>query len=56
MKEVSPSTELRRWYGHQPGKFGEFASRDAKHSGVQVLLGVLTRSRERQEDRGAGDQ
>jgi uncharacterized protein YeaO (DUF488 family) len=26
-KEVAPSTELRRWYGHDPAKFKEFARR-----------------------------
>ena len=26
-KEVAPSTELRRWYGHDPAKFEEFVSR-----------------------------
>jgi uncharacterized protein YeaO (DUF488 family) len=26
-KEVAPSTELRRWYGHEPAKFEEFARR-----------------------------
>lgn len=26
-KEVAPSTELRRWYGHQPARFDEFALR-----------------------------
>jgi uncharacterized protein YeaO (DUF488 family) len=26
-KEVAPSTELRRWYGHDPAKFDEFARR-----------------------------
>jgi uncharacterized protein YeaO (DUF488 family) len=26
-KEVAPSTELRRWYGHDPVKFEEFARR-----------------------------
>jgi uncharacterized protein YeaO (DUF488 family) len=26
-KEVAPSTELRRWYGHEPEKFDEFARR-----------------------------
>jgi uncharacterized protein YeaO (DUF488 family) len=26
-KDVSPSTELRKWYGHDPGKFDEFAQR-----------------------------
>jgi uncharacterized protein YeaO (DUF488 family) len=27
VKEVAPSTELRRWYGHDPAKFETFASR-----------------------------
>jgi uncharacterized protein YeaO (DUF488 family) len=27
MKEVAPSTELRRWYGHVPDKFETFSSR-----------------------------
>ncbi|MDE3086602.1 MAG: DUF488 family protein [Acidobacteriota bacterium] len=26
-KDVAPSTALRRWYGHVPERFGEFASR-----------------------------
>jgi uncharacterized protein YeaO (DUF488 family) len=26
-KEVAPSTGLRRWYGHDPGKFEEFRRR-----------------------------
>jgi uncharacterized protein YeaO (DUF488 family) len=26
-KEVAPSTELRRWYGHDPALFEEFARR-----------------------------
>lgn len=26
-REVSPSDELRRWYGHDPAKFEEFARR-----------------------------
>ena len=26
-KEVAPSDELRRWYGHDPNRFEEFASR-----------------------------
>ncbi|MFE7314023.1 DUF488 domain-containing protein [Streptomyces sp. NPDC057555] len=27
LKAVAPSTELRRWYGHQPDKFAEFKRR-----------------------------
>jgi uncharacterized protein YeaO (DUF488 family) len=26
-KDVGPSTELRRWYGHEPAKFEEFSRR-----------------------------
>src|SRR6185437_1705473 len=26
-KDVAPSTELRRWYGHEPERFAEFARR-----------------------------
>lgn len=26
-KGAAPSTELRRWYGHEPGRFAEFARR-----------------------------
>jgi uncharacterized protein YeaO (DUF488 family) len=26
-KDVAPSAELRRWYGHEPAKFDEFARR-----------------------------
>jgi uncharacterized protein YeaO (DUF488 family) len=26
-KEVAPSTELRRWYGHEPARFEEFRRR-----------------------------
>lgn len=27
MKDVAPSPGLRTWFGHQPGKFGQFAER-----------------------------
>ena len=26
-RDVAPSTELRKWYGHDPAKFDEFAAR-----------------------------
>ncbi|HNO76275.1 DUF488 domain-containing protein [Nitrosomonas mobilis] len=29
IKEIAPSTELRRWYGHDPKKWDEFKSRYA---------------------------
>lgn len=27
MKEIAPSTELRRWFGHDPGRWPEFQRR-----------------------------
>src|SRR6185312_3613064 len=27
MKDVAPSTELRKWFGHDPGKWREFRKR-----------------------------
>lgn len=30
LKEISPSTELRQWYGHDPGKWDEFKCRYAE--------------------------
>jgi uncharacterized protein YeaO (DUF488 family) len=27
LKDVAPSAELRRWFGHAPGRFAEFRSR-----------------------------
>jgi uncharacterized protein YeaO (DUF488 family) len=27
MKEIAPSTELRKWFGHDPDKFNEFKER-----------------------------
>ncbi|WP_084516587.1 DUF488 domain-containing protein [Microtetraspora niveoalba] len=27
LKDVAPSTELRRWYGHEPSRFPEFRRR-----------------------------
>lgn len=33
-KSVAPSAELRRWYGHDPEKFGEFAERYEAELGV----------------------
>jgi uncharacterized protein YeaO (DUF488 family) len=39
-KEVAPSTELRKWYGHDPDRFGEFTRRyetelaDAERAGA----------------------
>ena len=43
MKEISPSTELRHWYGHDPNKWSEFKAKyavelDANRSNVEELL------------------
>jgi len=27
MRDIAPSTELRQWYGHEPGRFAEFRHR-----------------------------
>jgi uncharacterized protein YeaO (DUF488 family) len=32
-KEVAPSEELRKWYGHDPGRFAEFSARYRKELG-----------------------
>ena len=43
MKEIAPSTELRRWYGHDPEKWPEFKKRyhaelDENQAGVDELM------------------
>ena len=27
LRDIAPSTELRKWYGHEPGRFDEFRRR-----------------------------
>lgn len=47
LKEVAPSDQLRRWYGHDPAKFEEFARRyrvelhDHDHAGAFDQLQAL---------------
>lgn len=46
LKEIAPSTELRRWYGHQPGRWPEFRRRyfaelDRQPETVAELRGTL---------------
>ena len=49
MKEVAPSTELRKWYGHDRERFPEFRRRylgelkDAEHSEALARLRRLAR-------------
>jgi uncharacterized protein YeaO (DUF488 family) len=41
LKEVAPSTELRKWFGHDPGKWPEFKARykaELKHNTSQLAL------------------
>lgn len=45
-REVAPSNELRRWYGHDPAKWPEFRRRycaemDANPAAVAELLGRI---------------
>ena len=42
LKEIAPSTDLRRWYGHRPERWPEFEARyraelDARHEAVGAL-------------------
>ena len=41
LKEVAPSTELRKWFGHDPGKWPEFKARykaELKQNTSQLAL------------------
>jgi uncharacterized protein YeaO (DUF488 family) len=43
-KDAAPSSELRRWYGHDPAKFGEFRHRytaELAQPGPHAALGRL---------------
>lgn len=44
LKDVAPSTELRKWYGHAPDRFVEFARRyraELAHEGAQDAMRSL---------------
>ncbi|CAJ38195.1 DUF488 domain-containing protein [Methanocella arvoryzae] len=46
LKDIAPSTELREWFGHDPGKWGEFRSRywrelDGKKREVATIMQKL---------------
>jgi uncharacterized protein YeaO (DUF488 family) len=51
LAEVAPSTELRRWYGHEVDRFAEFAERyaaeldDEAHREALAALRALTKAR-----------
>jgi len=41
LKDVAPSTDLRKWFAHDPAKWTEFQARyrqELKHSGKQISL------------------
>jgi uncharacterized protein YeaO (DUF488 family) len=46
LKEIAPSNELRKWFGHDPERWSEFQRRyraelDANKEAVAQLLGLL---------------
>ena len=45
-KQVAPTTELRRWYGHDPGRFAEFSRRYRNELGHGEQSGALAHLRE----------
>jgi len=41
LKDIAPSTELRKWFGHDPGKWAEFKGRylaELKGNSEQIRL------------------
>lgn len=49
-KDISPTNELRKWYGHDPENWSEFKSRyaaelDANPDGLESLLGYVRKER-----------
>lgn len=52
MREVAPSTELRRWYGHDPDRYAEFRRKylaelrdPTRHEAVERLKETAGRSK-----------
>lgn len=50
-KDAAPSTELRRWYGHDPEHFSEFAHRYRAELALKPATEILRRLRELRETR-----
>jgi uncharacterized protein YeaO (DUF488 family) len=44
-KEIAPSTELRKWYGHDPDRYAEFARRYRAELGDPERAAALARLR-----------
>jgi uncharacterized protein YeaO (DUF488 family) len=50
LKDLAPSTTLRRWFNHDPAKWAEFKRRyaqelDAKRATVAALVGAVRRGK-----------
>ena len=50
LKDIAPSVDLRRWFNHDPSRWGEFVKRygdelDKKHTAVSALAGAVRRGR-----------
>lgn len=51
-KEIAPSTELRKWYGHDPERFEEFSRRYQAELAEPERAGALAHLRELASGRG----
>ncbi len=51
-KDVAPSTELRRWYGHEPSKFEAFARRYREELHLPPANDAVARLRLRAQNGG----
>ena len=48
MKEIAPTTELRKWFGHDPARWEEFRGRYSKelHQNAELLSQLRSRARQ----------
>ena len=46
VKDATPTTELRRWYGHEPARFSEFARRYRAELALPPGSGVVSQLQE----------
>jgi len=46
LKEVAPSNELRKWFGHEPEKFAEFREKYMAELSSGIGLEALNKLRE----------
>ena len=49
LKDIAPSTELRRWYSHDPAKWGEFKKRYKIE--LKDKIGIVDRLRQESKKR-----